>query len=140
MKRSTLILTVLLPVFGAINAAAQFNLNAVRLAVPLSPVLQLPMRMPGPVTGPLADEVILLPSPVSPLMPPLSLPAPARFPVSGTVLRMTPAAPAKTATIDISNEQFERFFDGRTAARVLPVRAAATPSRRAASVARRLSL
>jgi hypothetical protein len=67
MKRSTLILAVVLPAMVAVNSAAQ--IMTVRAFAPVNPVSGLPKLLPSPMTGPLAGTVISLPSLVPTLTP-----------------------------------------------------------------------
>ena len=67
MKRSTLILTLLLPAVCAATAAAQFS--TIRFTAPVNPIAGLPMMLPSPIIGPLAGTGISLPTPVPSLTP-----------------------------------------------------------------------
>jgi hypothetical protein len=76
MKRSALILTLLLPALCAATAAAQ--VSSIRFAAPISPLAGMPTMLPSPLTGPLMGTGISLPTFLPSLTPsPILAPSPA---------------------------------------------------------------
>ena len=106
MKHSILPLTLLLPLLGAVNAAAQ--LATIRFAAPISQISGLPSFRPSPMTGPLAATAITLPNLAPALTPSMSpaaaAPIPANFlpigmPARESQLPATPARPSRDSAV-----------------------------------------